>query len=60
MEQVLRVLLYPLTQRIVVIRCHEEHEQVDVLDLLLHFLRVLIYHLPPKSKSNQDGDDGDP
>jgi len=51
-KQVSRVLLDPTAESIVVVSCHEEDEDINVLDLLFNTHCVLVDNLPSERKGN--------
>jgi len=43
----------PFAQSVVIVCCHKENEQVNILDLLLHFFGVFVDYLPSEPKGYQ-------
>ena len=53
MEQIRGVLLDPFAQSVIIVCCHEQHEQVNILDFVFHLFCVLIDDLPPEPEGYQ-------
>lgn len=52
------MLRNPFAESVVIISCHNENENINEVDLLFHFLGVVVNYLPSKPESNKKSNQG--